>query len=385
MFATAMDRSISRVNQPMVSRVSHSTVMPARCTCPKVGLKPTTPLNAAGRMMDPPVCVPIARGTIPAATAAADPLDDPPGECARFHGFRVGPGAVKAYSAVTVLPIGIAPAARSCATQDASKILGGVCANDAPQAVGMPFTSMTSLTPNSRPLNGPDCSAGCSTSLASARYVHAFIPVSPSLMVRNTDCNSTMRRLLNGDVLLLDQLGPPLGFATDEGLEILRAATGDLGPLRLHNGTIAFRFERLIHGLVQLGDDIARHAGGSNHAEPVGGHQIDALLFECGYVRQCLQALIRCHGQGPDARLVGRRVRDEQTGQFEVEIHVAGDQVVRCRRAAAVGDVNRVESHTVFEQLADQMGSPTGTCRCIVQLIGVRLSILDQFRGIGVG
>src|SRR5690606_34635687 len=123
-------------SHPMGSRLPHRDVAPLRCTGPKVGLTPTKRLTAAGRMMDPPVCVPIARGTIPAATAAADPLDDPPGECARFHGFRVGPGAVKAYSAVTVLPIGIAPAARSCATQDASKILGGVCANDAPQAVG---------------------------------------------------------------------------------------------------------------------------------------------------------------------------------------------------------------------------------------------------------
>src|SRR3546814_8034396 len=104
-------------------------------------------------MIEPPVCVPKAIGTMPAATAAAEPLEEPPGVWAGFHGLRVGPGVVKAYSAVTVLPIGTAPAARNCATQDASKTLSGVCANDAPQAVGMPCTSMTSLTPTSRPFH----------------------------------------------------------------------------------------------------------------------------------------------------------------------------------------------------------------------------------------
>src|SRR3546814_17002179 len=104
-------------------------------------------------MIEPPVCVPKAIGTMPAATAAAEPLEEPPGVWAGFHRLRVGPGVVKAYSAVTVLPIGTAPAARNCATQDASKTISGVSATDAPQAVGMPCTSMTYLTPNSRPFN----------------------------------------------------------------------------------------------------------------------------------------------------------------------------------------------------------------------------------------
>ena len=52
---------------------------PVRGIAPKLGLRPMTPLNAAGRMTEPSVCVPSASGTIPAATAAADPEDDPPG------------------------------------------------------------------------------------------------------------------------------------------------------------------------------------------------------------------------------------------------------------------------------------------------------------------
>ena len=48
-----------------------------------VGLNPTTPQYAAGRITEPLVCVPIAAGTCPAATAAAEPDDEPPGVCAR--------------------------------------------------------------------------------------------------------------------------------------------------------------------------------------------------------------------------------------------------------------------------------------------------------------
>jgi hypothetical protein len=47
----------------------------------KLGLQPTVPQYAAGRMVEPPVCVPRASGTIQSATAAADPLEEPPGVC----------------------------------------------------------------------------------------------------------------------------------------------------------------------------------------------------------------------------------------------------------------------------------------------------------------
>ena len=49
-------------------------------------------MKAAGRMTDPSVWVPSASGTIPAATAAAEPEDEPPGVCFEFHGLVVGPG-----------------------------------------------------------------------------------------------------------------------------------------------------------------------------------------------------------------------------------------------------------------------------------------------------
>jgi hypothetical protein len=54
-------------------------------------LSPTIPHSAAGWRIEPPVSVPIDHGTLPAATAAAEPPDEPPGTRARSHGLSVGP------------------------------------------------------------------------------------------------------------------------------------------------------------------------------------------------------------------------------------------------------------------------------------------------------
>ena len=87
---------------------------------PKVGLKPTTPQKAAGRTTEPAVWVPMAAATIPSATAAADPLEEPPGVRPASRGFVVGPGWNRANSVVTVLPTTSAPAERSRRTTSAS-------------------------------------------------------------------------------------------------------------------------------------------------------------------------------------------------------------------------------------------------------------------------
>ncbi len=52
---------------------------------------PTTPQNAAGLRTDPPVSEPRARSASPAATAAADPPEEPPGTWAVSAGFSTGP------------------------------------------------------------------------------------------------------------------------------------------------------------------------------------------------------------------------------------------------------------------------------------------------------
>ena len=64
--------------------------------------------------------VPSASGTIWSATAAAEPLEEPPGVCAGLSGLRVFPGCDIANSAVTVLPMITAPAFLSSATHAAS-------------------------------------------------------------------------------------------------------------------------------------------------------------------------------------------------------------------------------------------------------------------------
>jgi hypothetical protein len=57
-------------------------------TRPRVGLRATSPHSAAGMRRDPPPSLPWASGTRPAATAAADPLLDPPVAWSVFQGLR---------------------------------------------------------------------------------------------------------------------------------------------------------------------------------------------------------------------------------------------------------------------------------------------------------
>ena len=67
--------------------------------------------EGAGRITEPPVCVPVASTTWKSATAAAEPDEEPPGVCAGLCGFFVRPGWRLANSVVTVLPSRIAPSA----------------------------------------------------------------------------------------------------------------------------------------------------------------------------------------------------------------------------------------------------------------------------------
>jgi hypothetical protein len=58
----------------------------------RVGLKPNTPQQEQD-LIDPPPSLACAIGTMPAATAAADPPLDPPGVRVRSQGLRVGPNS----------------------------------------------------------------------------------------------------------------------------------------------------------------------------------------------------------------------------------------------------------------------------------------------------
>jgi hypothetical protein len=58
---------------------------------PRLGFSPTSPQQAAGMRIEPPPSLPCAIGTMPAATAAPEPPDEPPGVRSRSQGLRVGP------------------------------------------------------------------------------------------------------------------------------------------------------------------------------------------------------------------------------------------------------------------------------------------------------
>src|SRR5947208_4593830 len=85
----------------------------------RVGLRPTRPHSEAGIRIDPPPSLACATGTIPAATAAAEPPLEPPVERLVSQGFRDGPyatGSVVGTMPISgrfVLPMVTKPAARN--------------------------------------------------------------------------------------------------------------------------------------------------------------------------------------------------------------------------------------------------------------------------------
>jgi hypothetical protein len=90
--------------------------------------KPTTPLHAAGIRVEPPPSVAIASGAMPLATATAAPPLEPPEEHSAPQALRMRPNSGESVrhllpnSGVVVLPIRIAPSARSFATATASSV-----------------------------------------------------------------------------------------------------------------------------------------------------------------------------------------------------------------------------------------------------------------------
>src|SRR5438034_11803005 len=70
----------------MISPISGPSGFRAR-----VGLRPNLPQQEAGMRIEPPPSFPWAAGTMPAATAAADPPLEPPVIRSLFQGFRVAP------------------------------------------------------------------------------------------------------------------------------------------------------------------------------------------------------------------------------------------------------------------------------------------------------
>src|SRR6201995_2447643 len=167
-----------RVTAPSITLPAHAS--PAAgpwLTRPRVGLSPTRPHSLAGMRMEPPPSLACATATRPAATAAADPPDQPPVECAGSHGLRAG-GKLRG-SVVTVVPIsgtlvrpsGTKPAARNCSAR--YDVTGNATSRNgpSPNAVVSPATvqpmSLNRIgTPRNGPSGGPlSASASASSNL----------------------------------------------------------------------------------------------------------------------------------------------------------------------------------------------------------------------------
>ena len=109
--------------------------------------------------IEPAPSEPNAAPTSPAATAAAEPPLDPPGVCPSDHGLRVVPNASVSVngcavsSGTCVLPMTIAPAARSRRTTSASRSAGGLSWST-PSPVTSPATSVSSLIATGTPSSG---------------------------------------------------------------------------------------------------------------------------------------------------------------------------------------------------------------------------------------
>ena len=78
------------------------------------------PQKLAGRIVEPRAWVPMAAGMVGAPTAAAEPLDEPPGVRLVSCGLRVRAGSPPPKAIVTVLPTIAAPPSLSACTTAAS-------------------------------------------------------------------------------------------------------------------------------------------------------------------------------------------------------------------------------------------------------------------------
>src|ERR1017187_3079020 len=91
------------VKRPTVSSEGAKGSAPSKGSRPKLGLKPQMPQTEAGRRTEPRVWVPRAKGTMPAATAAAEPEELPPGVWPGKRGLRVAAGSKEAKAVEGVL------------------------------------------------------------------------------------------------------------------------------------------------------------------------------------------------------------------------------------------------------------------------------------------
>ena len=124
-----MSRAV-RVFVPNVASLYQCSARGAEDTRPLVGLRPKTLHADAGMRKDPPPSAPIAIGTIPVATATAEPAEDPPGDLVGSHGLSIAPWWADSptgncpNSGIFVRPTMTAPASRRRRTTSQSRAAG---------------------------------------------------------------------------------------------------------------------------------------------------------------------------------------------------------------------------------------------------------------------
>src|SRR5258708_12949414 len=128
---------------------------------PRDGLRPTRPQQAAGTLIEPAASVAWASATIPAATAAAAPPEEPPGVRLRSSGLRaIGPitgslASDRPNSGTVLVPNSTRPAARMRPPSSESALSGKSGKALEPQIIGRPAAvAPRSFIRNGTPTNG---------------------------------------------------------------------------------------------------------------------------------------------------------------------------------------------------------------------------------------
>ena len=139
---------------PAWSSVGASGTAPRSDVSPRDGFSVDVPQSADGIRSEPAVSVPVAAGVMPAASAAAEPPLEPPGERSSAHGlptWSVVPPT--ANSCVWTCPSSTMPAAASRAQRSLSR--AGTSSSSRLDAVsGFPATANRSFRPTGTPQRG---------------------------------------------------------------------------------------------------------------------------------------------------------------------------------------------------------------------------------------
>ncbi len=172
-------------------------------TRPRLGLSPTTPQHAAGMRMEPPRSLASASATIPPATAAALPPDDPPAVSSGCSGLRVIPKRAfsvtgrRPSSGVFVLPTMIAPASRSRRTWAESWSAIQSPKASLPSLVGIPSVAESrSFTPIGTPQSGrgsPGRTLSAASSACSANTATNAFTVGFCRSISSSDASTSSR------------------------------------------------------------------------------------------------------------------------------------------------------------------------------------------------